>query len=379
MYNIHKIIQILKNILTTLTECGKMNQYNGTAEKEEYTAALIFIQKRGNIMNIKKIISFAAAGAMAAAALTGCGGTKTAEKPATNGETYKIGLCQLVQHPALDAATQGFEDKLTELLGEGNVEFDLQNAAGDSATCSTIVNQFVSSGSDLIFANATPALQAAASATADIPIVATSITDYATALDISDWTGATGRNITGTADLAPLDEQAAMFGELLPEAKKVGLLYCSSEANSKYQVDIVAKELAAIGVESEMYPFADSNDVAAVTTTACGACDAIYIPTDNTAAANTEIINNIAAPAGIPIIAGEEGICGGCGIATLSISYYNIGQVAGEMAYEILTEGADPATMEIKYADDLTKKYVADRCEKLGITVPDSYEELVTE
>lgn len=323
-------------------------------------------------MNIKKISAMAIAAAMTVTALAGCT-SKPAENNASSGKTYKIGLCQLVQHDALDKATEGFQDALKEKLGE-NVEFDLQNAAGDSATCATIANQFVSSNYDLIFANATPALQAAAAATSDIPIVGTSITDYATALDIDDWTGVSGRNITGTADLAPLAEQAAMFKELLPDAKKIGMLYCSSEANSKYQVDIVMEELAKLGYECEEYAFADSNDVAAVVTTACGNCDALYIPTDNTAAANTEIIANIVNPAQIPVIAGEEGICTGCGIATLSISYYSIGQVAGEMAYEILVNGADPSTMEIKYATDLTKKYVPERAEALGITVPEGYE-----
>ena len=338
-------------------------------------------------MKIKKLSALLLTGAMAAMALAGCSGgstTNTADNGAStgadDGKTYSIGLCQLVQHPALDEATKGFQDKLTELLGD-KVDFDLQNASGDSNTCSTIANQFVSSGKDLIFANATAALQAAAAATADIPIVGTSITDYATALDIdaADWTGVSGRNITGTADLAPLADQAAMFKELLPDAKKIGLIYCSGEPNSKYQVDIVAEELAKLGYETADYSFADSNDVAAVVTTACGECDALYIPTDNTAAANTEVINNIAAPANIPIIAGEEGICGGCGIATLSISYYSIGQVAGQMAYDILVNGEDPAAMEIQYADQLTKKYVKERTDAMGITVPEGYEELVTE
>ena len=335
-------------------------------------------KKRGKSMKIKKLSAIIIAGAMAVTALAGCstneqGGASTANQ---GDKVYKIGLCQLVQHDALDKATEGFQDALKEKLGD-NVEFDLQNAAGDSATCATIVNQFVSSGSDLIFANATPALQAAAAATSDIPIVGTSITDYATALDIDDWTGTTGRNITGTADLAPLAEQAAMFKELLPDAKNIGLLYCSSEPNSKYQVDIVSEELTKLGYTPVMYPFADSNDVAAVTTTACAESDALYIPTDNTAAANAEIIANIANPANIPVIAGEEGICQGCGLATLSISYYSIGQVAGEMAYEILVNGADPAQMEIQYASDLTKKYVKERADKLGITIPENYEELV--
>ena len=322
-------------------------------------------------MKIKKLVALALAGVMATVALTGCGAN-------TGDKVYKIGLCQLVQHTALDAATNGFMDALKAKLGD-NVEFDLQNASGDSATCATIVNQFASSNVDLIFANATPALQAAVSTTPTIPIVATSITDYATALDIDDWTGATGINVTGTSDLAPLADQAAMFKELLPDAKKIGLLYCSSEANSKYQVDIVAEELAKLGYETKAYSFSDSNDVAAVTTAACDEMDALYIPTDNTAASNTALIDSIAAPKNIPIIAGEEGICTGCGIATLSISYESIGKIAGDMAYEILVNGADPATMEIKFADGLTKKVVAERAEKLGITVPAEYEAIVTE
>ncbi len=321
-------------------------------------------------MNVKKITALALAAIMSTVALSGCGGN--------NDKVYKIGLCQLVQHDALDAATKGFQDVLTEKLGD-NVEFDYQNAQGDSATCSTIATQFLSDGVDLIFANATPALQAAYAATNTIPIIGTSITDYATALDIDEWTGATGSNVTGTSDLAPLEDQAAMFKELLPDAKNIGLLYCSNEANSKYQVDIVAEELKKLGYETKAYSFSDSNDVAAVTTTACNEMDALYIPTDNTAASNAALIDSIAAPKNIPIIAGESGICEGCGIATLSISYEEIGRIAGEMAYEILVNGADPATMDIKFATAPKKQYIAERVKALGITVPDSYEEIVTE
>lgn len=291
----------------------------------------------------------------------------------TEGTVYTVGICQLVQHDALDAATQGFKDALTEALGE-KVVFDEQNASGDSATCATIVNQFVANDVDLIMANATPALQAAVASTADIPIVATSVTDYATALDISEWTGTTGINVTGTADLAPLTEQAAMIKELIPEAKTVGILYCSAEANSKYQANVVTEELVNLGFEVKEYTSADSNDVALVTQTAVDECDVIYIPTDNTMASSTEIVNSVAEPAGVPIIAGEEGICKGCGVATLSIDYYSIGYKAGEMAADILVNGSDPAAMEIGYASDLTKKVMADRCKALGITVPDDYE-----
>lgn len=317
-------------------------------------------------MKMKKILSAVMALTLAAAtcvSLSGCG-KKSAK--------YTVGICQLVQHDALDAATKGFKDVLKEKLGD-DVEFDEQNAANDSATCATIANRFVSNKVDLIMANATPALQAAAAATADIPVVATSITDYATALEISDWTGKTGKNITGSSDLAPLKEQAEMIKELFPETKKVGILYNSGEANSKYQATEVTKALKELGIEAKEYTSADSNDLASVVTTACAEVDVIYIPTDNTMASNTGIVNNIAEPAKVPVVAGEVGICKGCGVATLSIDYYSIGKKAGEMAYEILVNGAKPGDMEIEYADELTKQYMASRCQTLGITVPDTY------
>ena len=286
--------------------------------------------------------------------------------------TYTVGICQLVQHPALDAATQGFQDALTEKAGE-SVTFDVQNASGDSNTCSTIVNGFVADNVDLIMANATPALQAAVAATGDIPILGTPVTDYATALDIDDWTGATGINVSGTSDLAPLDEQAAMLNELFPDAKVVGLLYCSAEPNSKYQVDVITGYLTEWGYECVEYTFADSNDVASVAQSACDGSDVIYIPTDNTAASCTEAIRNVVEPAQKPVIAGEEGICKGCGVATLSISYYDLGYATGEMAYEVLVNGADVATMNVAFAPNVTKEYNAELCDLLGVTVPEDY------
>lgn len=287
-------------------------------------------------------------------------------------ETYTVGICQLVQHDALDAATQGFKDALTEKLGDA-VTFDEQNAQGDSNTCSTIVNSFVSNGVDLILANATPALQAAAAATSEIPILGTSVTEYGVALEIDDFNGTVGGNISGTSDLAPLDEQAAMLNELFPDAKNVGLLYCSAEANSQYQVDTVKAALEELGYSCEYYAFSDSNDLSAVVTTAASDCDVLYVPTDNTAASNTEIINNICLPAEVPVVTGEEGICTGCGVATLSISYYDLGYGTGEMAARILADGEDISTMAIEYAPQFTKKYNADICETLGIEIPEDY------
>lgn len=314
----------------------------------------------------KKLLAVITA-AVLALSLVACGGSKESK-------TYKIGICQLVQHPALDAASQGFQDTLIEKLGEDRVTFDLQNAAGESATCATIVNGFVSDGDDLIMANATASLQASAAATADIPILGTSITDYATALEIDDWTGTVGNNISGTSDLAPLDEQANMIKELFPDAKTVGLLFCSAEPNSAYQVKTIAGYLKDLGIESKEYAFADSNDVASVVKSAGANSDVLYIPTDNTAASCTEAIAG--ANDAAPIVCGEEGICSGCGVATLSIDYYELGQATGEMAYKVLEEGADISEMAVEFAPNVTKKYNKKMCEKFGVTIPEGYEEI---
>jgi len=338
---------------------------------------------------MRKVMSLMMAAAMAAS-LAACGSsasagegsssaagnaeTSTQQTASGDGTVYNIGICQLVQHEALDAATQGFKDALTEKLGEDGVKFDEQNASGDTANCSTIINGFVASDVDLILANATAPLQTATQATSDIPILGTSVTDYATALDISDWTGTVGGNVSGTSDLAPLDQQAAMIQELFPDAQNVGLLYCSAEANSVYQCDVIEGYLTEAGYTVTRYAFTDTNDVTSVAQTAADASDVIYIPTDNTAASNTEAIANVVLPAKVPVVAGEEGICKGCGVATLSISYYDLGYQTGTMAYEILAEGADISTMAVEYAPNVTKKYNAANCEALGLTMPEGYE-----
>ena len=324
---------------------------------------------------MKKLISLILAAVMALS-LVACGsGNKDKD---TGDKTYKVGVVQLVQHEALDAATKGFTDALKEALGD-KVEVVEKNASGDSNNCTTIVNGFISDKVDLIMANATPALQAAASATSTIPILGTSVTDYATALEIADWTGTVGGNISGTSDLAPLDKQAAMLQELFPNAKKVGMLFCSSEPNSKYQVDEVTKLLSAAGITCTEYTFTDSNDVSSVTQKACDDSDVLYIPTDNTAASNTEAIANVVLAAGTPVIAGEAGICRGCGVATLSIDYYELGKITGQMAAKILTGEADISTMPVEFAPTATKQANMANCEKLGITVPADYTALATE
>ena len=289
---------------------------------------------------MKKFVSALLAAALAAS-LAACGstpasaGTDGSSAAGPTAASYTVGICQLVQHDALDAATQGFKDALTEKLGDA-VKFEEGNASGDSANCSTIVNGFLSTG--------------------------------------DNWTGTVGTNVSGTSDLAPLDEQAAMLNEMFPDAGTVGLLYCSAEPNSVYQCTQIESYLQEYGYTVEWFAFTDTNDVASVTQAACDACDVIYIPTDNTAASNTEAIANVVLPAGVPVIAGEEGICRGCGVATLSIDYYDLGYATGEMAYEILTYGADVSTMPVGTAASATKKYNAANCEALNITPPEGYE-----
>ncbi len=300
-------------------------------------------------------------------ALAACGQAAPAER------TFSVGVCQLVQHPALDAATQGFVDTLKEKLGD-RVTVTVLNGAGDQPSCAVIANQFVSDGVDLIMANATPALIAAAAATNEIPILGTSITAYGAAFELDDWDGrTTQRNVSGTSDLAPLDEQAAMVKAFCPDAKTVGILFCSAEANSKFQVETIKPLLEAQGFTVSLFSFDDSNSVAAVTANAVGECDALYIPTDNTAASCAETINNIARPAGVPIIAGESGLCSGCGIVTLSIDYYALGCATAEMALEILEGGKDVGSLPIQYSPGFTKMFNPELCEALGITVPDDF------
>ncbi len=349
-------------------------------------------------MKKKTLAMLLASSVLAMSLLTGCSGSSTdtaaatedtaeeasddeaaaedtAEADAQSDEKFTVGICQLIQHSALDAATQGFEDALTEKYGD-NVTIDYQNAQGESTMCATIINGFVNNNYDLILANATAALQAAVAATTDIPILGTSITDYGTALNIDNFSGTTGMNVSGTSDLAPLDQQEDMILELVPDVKKVSILYCSGEANSKYQAEKVEEYLEEDGIAYEEYTFADSNDLQSVVTAAVADCDAMYIPTDNTAASNMTIVANVAEPAGIPIICGEENMTRAGGLATLSISYYDIGYAAGQQAIQILSEGADISTMEIGFAPTVTKEYNADYAKAIGITIPDDYVEI---
>ncbi len=313
---------------------------------------------------MKKILAWTLAILMMAS-LAACGSAQD--------DVYTIGICQLMTHNSLDAATQGFKDALTAELGEENVKFLHQDAGGDYTNCGTIVNGFVADNVDLILANATYPLQAAVSATGDIPILGTSVTDYGTALNIENWTGIAGGNVSGTTDLAPLDQQAAVIAELFPEANTVGLLYCSAEPNSVYQITRVGAYLAEMGYEVADFAFADVNDLSAVTQSACDVCDVIYIPTDNTCATYTETIANVVLPAGVPVVASEASTCAGAGVATLSIDYYDLGYATGLMAAQILRGEADISTMPVQSAGEAKKMYNPTNCEKLGISIPEGY------
>ena len=346
---------------------------------------------------MKKLMALSAAAILTVSALAGCGGgsssgssapastsSESGSSAAEGGQVYRIGICQLVQHEALDRATAGFQDALVELLGEGNVEFDVQNAQGDSNTCSTIANGFVSDDVDLIMANATAALQACSNATTDIPVVATSITSFSSALDIEMGTGAdalTGINVTGTNDLAPLDRQAQQIKDIFPDVQNVGILYCSAEVNSVYQAVHIGEYMDQLNIAHQDFTFSDSNDLQSVVQDAVTKCDVLYIPTDNTAASNAGLIDSVARPAKVPIITGEESPCKLCGLASLSIDFYEIGHRAGEMAYEILVNGADPATMPVEDPSEESLTYVYNPviAQELGFTFDDSYEALVVE
>ncbi|MDO4940101.1 MAG: ABC transporter substrate-binding protein [Erysipelotrichaceae bacterium] len=296
--------------------------------------------------------------------LTGCSGS-------TN--KYNVGVIQLVQHDALDSATQGFVDCLKDEFGD-DINIDVQVASGDSAVCSTMATNFVAEGVDLIMANATPALQATSHATDTIPILGTSVTEYGVALDIDNFNGIVGNNVSGTSDLAPLDEQAQMIIDLVPDAKVVGMLYCSSEANSLYQVKKVQEYLEAKGLTVKSYSFSDSNDVSSVATSACQETDVIYIPTDNTCASNGEVIKS-AAMGNVPIIVGEKACCKAVGgVATLSIDYYELGKTTGQMAIKILKGEAKVEEMPIEYFASPVKSIDKEVAESFNIAIPDGYE-----
>ena len=333
-------------------------------------------------MKTKKSLIATVLSAIMAISFAGCGSTSSSSdlsssqpKSESADKKFTVGICQLTQHPSLDSATKGFMDAIEKAL-PGQVEFDLQNASNDIPTCGVICNGFAASNVDLILANATPSLQAAAASTVEIPILGTAVTEYGVALDLENFNGTVGGNISGTCDLAPLDQQAGIITELLPQAKKVGILYCSAEANSVYQAHVVQETLEKAGITVTNYTFSDSNDVSAVTATACSENDAIYIPTDNTAALCAAAINNVAGPTGTPIVSGDADTCRQCGIASFCIDYYELGRITGEMAVDILKGEKNISEMPIQYYDKPVKMYNKAISSSLNIEIPESYTSL---
>ena len=330
---------------------------------------------------MKKMIALVCA-AMLVLGMTACAGEQNSDPTNVNNQNdgkFVIGICQFMPHPALDKATEGFIAAVEEGLGKENVEFDLQNAAGEASNCTTIVGGLVASKVDLIMANATPAVAAAYNATETIPILGTSVTEYGVALGIENFSGTVGANVSGTSDLADLTKQAQMVIDWCPDAKNVALLYCSAEPNSKYQIEEVQKILEGKGLNCKQFDFADTSVLMSVTQAAASFADVIYVPTDNTVANNATAIDSICRPAGIPIIAGEAGVCAGCGIATLSIDYYDLGYATGKMAVRILKDGADITKMPIEYAPEVSYLYNEEICKELNITPLAGYNKLVTE
>ncbi|HAL11313.1 MAG TPA: sugar ABC transporter substrate-binding protein [Ruminococcaceae bacterium] len=323
-------------------------------------------------MKCKKILA-AAAACLMVAGLTACGNNNSTPTPSNDGEkVFQIGIVQLVEHNALDEATRGFKEFLTEKLGD-KVQFNVQNAQGEQTNCTTIVNQFVASKVDLIMANATNAVKAAREATSDIPVVGTSVTDYvASGLVASNE--APGANVTGASDMNPVSVQVQLMKTLCPDVKTVGIVINSGEENSAIQAEEAKAAFEAEGFTVKIYSVADTNEIQTVVTAACNEVDAFYEPTDNLIAANVPTMSNITTAAGKPVICGEGGMCNSGFLATYAISYYELGRAAGQQAYDILVNGADPATTPIFFFDvsQLTLVVNEQNAADLGITIPES-------
>ena len=299
---------------------------------------------------LKTLASAVVTGTLALA-LAACGGTDGATSEGSSsaggdGTTYKIGVLQLTEHAALDASNEGF---IAALDDAGiSYEVDQQNAQNDQSACQTIASKLVNDGDDLILTIGTPAAQAVASATSDIPIIGTAITDFAESGLVAD-NEAPGGNVTGSSDLTPVADQIELLQQLVPDAQTVGLLYCTAESNSEVQIAMAEEALDAAGIAHERYSVSSSNEIQQVIESMVGKVDAIYTPTDNTIAAGMATVSMVANENKLPVIVGCDTMVEDGGLASYSINYYDLGYKAGEMAVEILTEGADPAEMPIEY------------------------------
>lgn len=328
------------------------------------------LQRGDQMKNIKKIIPCILTILSAASLFTGC----------NSKETIKIGVSQLVQHNALDAAYEGFVDGLKEAGYEDgkNIRIDYQNAQGDQGNANTIAAKFANDNVDLILAIATPAAQAAANATKNIPVLVTAVTDLAEAKLVAS-NEAPGGNVTGTSDLTPVKKQFELLKELLPEAETVAMLYNSSEVNSGVQIEMAKEEAKNLGLKTVDASVSNSNEIQQVVQSLVGKADVIYAPTDNLIAAGMQTVTMVATPAGIPVICGESGMIDNGGFATYGIDYYNLGKLTAAQAVKIIEGKEKPAGMPIEYLADSELSVVinGDLAKKLGITIPEKYKDQV--
>lgn len=319
---------------------------------------------------MKKFLAFLLALSMTGI-LSACGNNAPKEAEETGEKQYKIGIVQLVEHEALTAAYQGFVDGLKEAgLEEGkNIKIDYQNAAGEQANCVTIADKLVNDNNDLILAIATPAAQAVANKTNTIPILVTAVTDPAGAKLVAS-NDAPGGNVTGTSDMAPIKKQVELLNKLAPEAKNIGMLYCSSEANSKIQVEIAKNECEALGLTTMDATVSNTNEIQQVVQSLVSKVDAIYVPTDNMIASGMSTVSMVATEAKIPVIVGEEGPVKNGGLATYGLSYYNLGKQTAAQAVKILVDGEKPGDIPIEYLENTDLFINEDISAKLGIEIP---------
>lgn len=303
--------------------------------------------------------------ATSALVLTGCSGGS--EDGGSDGDTYKVGINQLVQHPALDAATAGFKEAFAD--AGVDVEFEEQNANGEQATALTIAQQFAADDLDLALAVATPAAQAMAQNLVNIPLLFTAVTDPVSA-ELVDSMEAPGANITGTSDAAPIDRQLELLKQIVPDAKRVGIVYASGEVNSQVQVDEAKKAAGPLDLEISTQTVTTVNEIQQAVE-ALGDVDAIYVPTDNMVVSGISSLVQVAEAKKIPVIAAEEGTVEGGAVATLGIDYTKLGRQTGEMALRILQDDEDPATMPVETAAEFTYVVNEAAAKRQGVTIPE--------
>ncbi|HEY8499101.1 MAG TPA: ABC transporter substrate-binding protein [Clostridia bacterium] len=296
----------------------------------------------------------------------------------TDREKYSIGIIQLVEHVALDSAREGFIDALKEngYVDGQNITIDFQNAQGDQSNLSTISDRFVSNKADLILGIATPAVQAIAGKTTEIPILGTAVTDYVVAR-LVDSNEAPGGNVSGTTDMNPVKEQIDLLVKLVPDAKTVGVLYNSSEDNSILQAGLAKEAIEALGLKYVEVTVTNSNEVQQATQSIVEKCDAIYIPTDNTFASSMPVVHGVTSQSKTPVICGESGMVESGGLATLGINYYDLGYQTGLMAIRILKGEAEPATMPIESASGFDFAINGKVAEEIGIEIPDDLKDYI--